>query len=51
MLYLRTAGELDAHTLWIDSTHEYFETAEYELITLTELWDIQYFDFDAAKKN
>ena len=33
------------NTLWSDSTHEYFETVEYELHRPAGLWDIHTFHF------
>ena len=38
-LYLQVPKELGAHTLCVDSTHQYFESWEYELLTPSELGD------------
>ena len=40
MLYLEAEKEFWAHTWPFDSTHEYFESWEYERLTPTELREI-----------
>ena len=42
--------ESDAETLWVRSTHEYFETCEYELLTPSELGDRAHSIFSSGKK-
>ena len=48
--FLNTEKEFDAQTFRIDSTHEYFKTCEYELLTPSELGDRSNSFFELVKK-
>ena len=48
--FLDDEKEFEAQTFRIDSTHEYFKTCEYELLTPSELGDRSNSFFDLVKK-
>ena len=49
--FLDDEKEFEAQTFRIDSTHEYFKTCEYELLTPSELGDRSNFNFEKLGEN